>query len=600
MRGGEEAVGATPFWFGGGDRPLFGWFHAPDDRPVTGGVVLCPPLGIEAICTYFSYRVLADRLAESGLAVLRFDYDGTGDSIGDQDDPGRVEAWLESVRSAVDFVVDSGVSRVALVGIRMGAVFAAEEAGRRGGVDALVLWDPCLSGRSFLREQQAFRMLSLGGGDSDGAIDAPGLRFHAETVRGLSQLDLSRSEGVLARHALVLTHPERPRPRRLAQRLVGTEVDWEEATGQEELLDPPLQKPPYQTIDRVVGWLSRTLDGDVAEVSVPKSGPTVIGRNPCGGEIVERPVALGPLGLFGIVTEVPGAATGPTIVLVDEGNTPHIGQSRIWVELARAWAAEGLRVLRFDLSGNGDSGVRPGQKPHVMRASEAFDDLFHVRRAISPADPSNVVLVGLCSGAYQAMEEGLLAPLRGVCIINPILTFRLPDESSSTVAARRQARQRTKSWVCSVARVPLTWVARRWAKGEAEHWLEAFELGRWPAAIARRTKVPTFVWSLVNRYLLENQSVGALERLVDDGVDTLLLCGEEDLQPIKLGAERALDRLEQSNRFRLTVLPKLDHAGLLIEERDALKGVLTEHVLSRFAHGRPTGVHKNVPGRVVA
>ena len=55
---------------------------APPPRPEVGprGVVLCQPLGIEAICVYFSYRPLADRLAQLGLAVLRFDYDGTGDS----------------------------------------------------------------------------------------------------------------------------------------------------------------------------------------------------------------------------------------------------------------------------------------------------------------------------------------------------------------------------------------------------------------------------------------------------------------------------------------------------------------------------------------
>jgi alpha-beta hydrolase superfamily lysophospholipase len=573
-------VVATPFWFGSTQRPLFGWFHAPQDRPVSGGVVLCPPLGIEAICVYFSYRVLAERLAEAGIAVLRFDYDGTGDSVGDDDEPGRVEAWLGSVHAALDVLTASGVGRVGVLGMRMGALLAADEVARWGHVDALVLWDPCVTGRSFLREQRALRMLSIGGEDgADGSVDAPGLRFHPQTVDSLNGLELPEAAGDLAGRTLVLTHPERPRSARLTRRLGQSGVEWMEATGQGALLDPPLQEPPYETIGHVADWLSGALAGPAGPIVTPESGPAVVGRSPGGEAIVER---HRPLELFGIVTEVPGRTAGPTIVFIGEGNTPHIGQSRMWVELARVWAGAGLRVLRFDLSGNGDSGVRPGQPPHVARAIESFDDLREVRRAISPDDPREVVLVGLCSGAYQAIEEGLIAPPRGVCAVNPIMTFPMVDRPA-TGGPRRRARQTTKGWVHRAARVPATWAAHRWAKDDPDHWVEALEIGRWPAAIARRAQVPASVWWLVNRYLLENHTVEILERVVDAQVDTLLLCGPDDLQPIALAAQGALRRLERTGRFRLAVLPELDHAGLLVEQRRALKDALTEHVVTRFA-----------------
>ena len=100
-----------------------------------------------------------------GLAVLRFDYDGTGDSAGEETDPGRVDAWLSSVTAAVDELAATGVPRIGLVGIRMGGLFAAHAAAQRGGVDALVLWDPCTSGKAFLREQRMLRLLSGGKGN---------------------------------------------------------------------------------------------------------------------------------------------------------------------------------------------------------------------------------------------------------------------------------------------------------------------------------------------------------------------------------------------------------------------------------------------------
>lgn len=444
---GSAQAEATPFWFGPGDRELFGWLHLPADRVVRGGVVLCQPLGIEAICVYFSYRLLAERLAQRGLAVLRFDYDGTGDSSGLEDDPDRLDAWLESVSTATDALTALGVDKVGLVGVRIGALFAAHEATRRGGVDALVLWDPCLSGRAFLREQRFLRLLSGTGADQDdGAVDAPGLRFEPETVKALSDLDLGRLPGSLARRTLVLIPPDVPRPKSLERRLEGVDVDWQEATGQDLLLDSSVQEPPLTTIGRVTEWLSGALDGGPMSVSPPDRPSAIVSQMPTGEPVLERTVRLGPLGLFGIVTEPAGTPVGPTVVLVNEGNTHHIGQARIWVDLARRVAGAGFRVLRFDLSGIGDSGTRPGQRAHVSRAPEAIEDVYEAMRSIRPDDPTDVVLVGFCSGAYEVIEQALAHPPRGICVINPTFSF-LPPEPAFT--ADRPGRQYTRRWFAS-------------------------------------------------------------------------------------------------------------------------------------------------------
>ena len=86
-----------PVWFGAADRPSFGWLHVPDDGTARAGVVLCPPLGYEYVCAHRTIRHLAEALAAAGFCVLRVDYDGTGDSSGDHDDPRRVRAWIETV-----------------------------------------------------------------------------------------------------------------------------------------------------------------------------------------------------------------------------------------------------------------------------------------------------------------------------------------------------------------------------------------------------------------------------------------------------------------------------------------------------------------------
>ena len=569
----------APRWFGPPERPLFGWLHLPRDREVHGGVVLCQPMGIEAICVYFTYRQLADRLAEQGLAVLRFDYDGTGDSTGEENDPDRVDAWLSSVTAAVDELAATGVPRIGLVGIRMGGLFAAHEAARRGGVDALVLWDPCTSGKAFLREQRMLRLLSGGAGNQAGeAVEAPGLRFEPDTVEDLSALDLAGLDGLLAERTLVLVPPGASRPRALDRRLDGLDVDWREAIGQQALLDSHRQEPPYETITTVTDWLVSELKGEPVTLAEPpaQSGPGVVGATSDGIPVVEYSVTLGELGLFGIVTDSGSRHRGPTIVLVNEGNTHHIGQARIWVDLARVLGAAGFRTLRFDLSGNGDSGTRPGQTPHVGRAPEAIDDIYIAMRGIQPDDPTSVVLVGFCSGAYQVVEQALLHPPLGICVINPTFAFTPPEPDGT---AARLARQRSKRWLVHLIRPPLEWMGKRRNATDLDRWLKALDSGSWPVAMSkRRPGIPEPVWQFVSRHLLENTGTTILGRVVDSKVDTYVLCGWDDFLPIRIGADDQIRNLEQAPNFHLEVLSDLDHSSWFMAHRQRLVASIASHL----------------------
>lgn len=568
---------ATPFWFGPEDRALFGWLHLPADRVVHGGVVLCQPLGIEATCTYFSLRLLAEELTARGVAVLRFDYDGTGDSCGEESDPDRVAAWLSSLSMATDTLLTIGVTRLGLVGIRMGGLFAGYEAARRGGVSALVLWDACLSGASFLREQRFLRILSGTDGDpEDAAVEAPGLRLEPATVNALSDLDLTHTEGHLADQTLVLTPQDLSRARRLERRLEGDCVVWQEATGQDQLLDSSRQTPPLDTIVRTADWLADALDGDRVQVAAPPSARSaLVVQTDSGVAIVERTVQLGSLGLFGIVTEPAGGAEGSTVVLVNEGNTHHIGQARIWVDLARRLAPSGFRILRFDLSGNGDSGTRPGQLTHVARAPEAIDDVYEAMRGISPRDPTDVVLVGFCSGAYQVLEQTLVHPPRGICVINPSFTFAPPESASHF----RPARQYTKRWLVHLIGPPLRRLLRDRNPPEATRWARALDVGTWPVALAKRHPGwPAAIWWVVNRLLLVNPAIGTLERIVDSGVDTHLVCGPGDLLPVSLGSEARMRRLGTSHRFHIDLMDELDHASWVKRQREALIKVIVDRL----------------------
>ena len=171
--------------------------------------MLCRPIGLEALSAHRAYRCLAEQLAAKSMVTLQFDYAGTGDSAGDLTDVGSIGDWLSDIGTAIDFVRKTGVRRVGLIGLRLGATLAANAAADND-VEALVLWDPCATGRGFLREQQ---LLAVAIGTApertpapQGGVEIPGLLLPedlAETIRRPAPAGHGRRVGtaVTAPHA---------------------------------------------------------------------------------------------------------------------------------------------------------------------------------------------------------------------------------------------------------------------------------------------------------------------------------------------------------------------------------------------------------------
>jgi alpha/beta superfamily hydrolase len=217
----EPDVQITPLHFGSPERPLFGIFHRPDGHWSGTRVVLCAPLGYEGPFAHLALRELAHSLAGGGAAVLRFDYSGYGDSAGSDERSHQVAHWIDSVNDAIDEVkrlAPSGGPLV-VVGLRAGALLAAAAASTRDDVAALVLWAPCPSGKSFIREQRAFARLAHVSASSHALPDAQwgasgfeanGYVFTDDTIAGLSTLHLRSVTLRSVTKVLVLDREEAP------------------------------------------------------------------------------------------------------------------------------------------------------------------------------------------------------------------------------------------------------------------------------------------------------------------------------------------------------------------------------------------------------
>jgi alpha-beta hydrolase superfamily lysophospholipase len=565
-RGEERAKTAHPLWFGPAAHPLFAWVHVPDDGRARGAVVLCPPLARELTSVQDTYRLMAERLAAAGLLAVRFDYEGTGDSSGDDGDPRRVESWLESIAHAVELARACGAERVSLVGMRVGALLAAVAAAGLESIDAVVLWDPSPSGRGWVREQAALQRLRGDVPVSTGpATELPGFVYRAETVGDLGRLAVPAHARAPSR-VLLATRPDRPAAAELASAL-GREPALAEARGQDELLEvePLLHKIPLATLDAIVAWLVEGNRAEPRPVSVPRRDAATFGVE--GSLVTERIVRLGPAGLFAVASEPEIPTGGPTALLLNSGNDWHVGPNRLWVELARRWAAAGVRTVRFDESGLGDSPPRPGEVAHVVRAPAAFDDVGDAAAAVCPEDPTNVVLVGLCSGGYQALEHALARPVRAVYAINPVLHFAPPEAATGPIDPRRR--------ICQ----PATGLA------QAYRWL--------PIAPLRR-RLGKLAWRAAHLLHRHRDPSNWLGQLRDDGVKVLVICGEDEARPFASVASDGAGGVA-GERIRIDVIPGLDHALMPAFQRAEVTRLMTEHLVGHFAPAREPSLPRGAP-----
>ncbi|MDJ0953311.1 MAG: alpha/beta hydrolase [Acidimicrobiia bacterium] len=136
--------------FFGDEEQMFGCLHLPE-QPAQAAVVICSSTHAELLKAYHLEVLLARELAARGIAVHRFHYRGDGNSDG-ADTELNLPAMIDAARRATTRLVDrSGATRLAYVGVRMGAFPATRLAAEHEG-SPLLLWDPVIDADAFMKD----------------------------------------------------------------------------------------------------------------------------------------------------------------------------------------------------------------------------------------------------------------------------------------------------------------------------------------------------------------------------------------------------------------------------------------------------------------
>jgi pimeloyl-ACP methyl ester carboxylesterase len=347
----------------------------------------------------------------------------------------------------------------------------------------------------------------------------------------------------------------------------------------EMMLDSHDAIVPEEMVQASVKWLSSLVDDEPQPLPPEKSpaNASVIFASDGKAAVRESACFLDENRLLFGVLSTPAEAQGPIrslVMLVNSGAVHHIGPNRLYVALARKWAAHGIAVLRLDLSGIGDSATRPGAQENIVYSTCAGDDLAlalaFIRQQVGDIP---VHAMGLCSGGYHSFKSAVAGTqFRTVVCINP-LTFNWREGQSLAFPEYRVAQDvmryktnafRWESWkkllTGGVNLLELTQVLLRRIVSATMNFLKDLlrrlriplpdDLGTELAAIAKRDISLLFVFAM----------------------------GEPGIDLLKSGGGSLVQRLRARRKLSIELIDGADHTFTSRDTRDRLMNVLSSHV----------------------
>ncbi|MCO5732488.1 alpha/beta fold hydrolase [Rhizobium sp. SSA_523] len=406
--------------------------RAAEETARSPAVLLVAPWGLEELSTRKFFRLLADRLAATGIASLRFDFPGTGNSLDPEPASEGLDLWRESICEAARHLRERGHDEIILIGQGLGASLALQASASLEGLAAMALLAPVVSGRSYLRELSVWAKVVDDGLNLETSERRPaeqtaiaGLVMPAAAAKELSRLKLSTINEIGKVPYLLFERPGQLGNDELAERLetAQTSLQRDPFAGYDALIAGPMSSRIGESdIETLVGWVSKQTSEYEKSTQI-----RVLSGFPRAETELRTPVFCETGVSFGNHHRLAGVLCEPLadpaevcVLLFGSAYDRHSGWGRLATLTARRLAAAGIASLRFDCANVGDSPPAEGAPAQVLYATSQLDDAQAALTFLDARIGRPVVGVGRCSGAYLAFRTGLVDDrLKSLVLVNP-------------------------------------------------------------------------------------------------------------------------------------------------------------------------------------
>ena len=573
----------------------FGWFHRGCGAT---GIVLCAAFGHENMTAHHGWRKLAEKLALEGHHVLRFDYLSTGDSIGVEGDPGQFEAWKVSILSATRHLINiSGSKEIVLIGLRFGAALAllsSKDIPEVVGVGCLA---PVIVGRTYIRElrlrangwhEANLHSVSV---DKTTHLDVLGERLSEETTRMISNVDLRVFKSSV-KNILIMCAQEEPVMLTLVNnlKLQGCRVAIEKFRGYEKYLEDSIASVvPYESFEQVMAWCCQILPSEklLDQPTQDRKSLMSYSIDTVSDNLHFREKAVSfqskdsIFGILCIPCQLP--VDGRAVIMLNTGFGRHTGDGRVFTTLARHLAQTGVTSLRMDFAGFGDSETDNCEvNPYASRYSTDVQAAITFMRNLGCI---NIILVGICSGAFNAFHAALHDDrVHGLIMVN---TQHFAWKTGSSLKVENKRQRRPLSFYTKAISQPYAW--RRIIRGEV-------------AIVSIVIALCTRPWkNILNKVTLFLEkvtgfqtSIGQVNRwftaLIGRGVQIELVYSANDpgLEKLYTYFGRTGKSLSKFDDINLRVIENADHALFDYSARSQFIEMVTQFMTCRIAQSPAT------------
>jgi hypothetical protein len=570
------------FWLGKEGGATFVHLHLPRDQSEhrTTGIIILPALGHEYTHGYRALRALACAAAAAGFSVIRLDFRGTGNST--EASGFGIDTWLEDIDRAREFLLKTiGLTGIVLVGVRASAFLVLESCQKEEGI---ILWCPCSSGRSFMRELRVLQKLDASA-TGQPVLESGGLVFDEPLRRCIEELKISDKQSRIG-HVLLVEKAGQHSGATLASVLRQRAISMQDAMSDEfatAFREPHNTCIPLKFIETAVQWLStRYCDVDGSR-AFSREGPAVSTVLPSVfPEVTESVLRIKTL--FAILTHTENSKS--IVLMSNAGSAHHVGANRLYVSLARSLSEQGIDCLRYDLANLGDSvdlqtqfesgGINPTAEANTPYPETAGRDIETMISWARQQGYSRILMAGLCAGAYaafdKARQQDLSLPIE-LILMNP-LTFQWHDGMSLEIPSEYSTIQQTKAYQ-SASRDWQRW--KRLFTGDINYWLLIRHLF---VSITIGFSVRSREFAQFLRLREPPRLTQDLLRIAASGSTLRFYFAEHDpgLEILRMAGERCLSALGKKNMLRIRTIKGADHTFKRVHERDQLIRAIIEDI----------------------
>jgi hypothetical protein len=232
----------------------------------------------------------------------------------------------------------------------------------------------------------------------------------------------------------------------------------------------------------------------------------------------------------------------------------------------------------MDIGGVGDSPLTgpPGELSSYPPG--ALDDVAAGVRYLAPEDPRDVILLGLCAGAFHALLAAPSTGVGGVAVLNPLL---LP-----TPGVRERG-----SLGDPIEGAPAAWVGAEPSEptdhsGPSEPTDHSGPRRRFLGSLRDKgvfhpitRHLPDRAWWVLQLLKGGSDPVASIREVVDSGTAVCIVLGPDEWPGIGRGRTHELRKVARSGVFEIAYVPTLDHSFHVASGRSEALEVLDEWVL---------------------